>query len=1407
VTLNQAPEAGEAELSAAKRAILQARLQGRGRRAPALLPGHRTEAPLTFAQERFWFMERAGQGGSAYNIPAGLWLPPGLDEAAMQRALAEVVRRHDVLRTTFRERGDGDPVQVVAPFTGFSLPVVDLSALGADERAARVRDVANQEAAHPFQLETEPLLRARLLRLGGEGHVLLLCTHHIISDGWSLRVLFRELWTLYDAFCDGRDSPLPPLPVQFADFAAWQREQVDEHAQAAHFAYWKERLAGAPELLKLAADHPRPARPSFRGGAVPVRVAPGLVERFQVLAQEEGATLYMVVLAAFTVLLSRYGSTEDVVVGSPVAGRRRKEVEDVIGFFANTLVLRTDLSGEPTFRALVGRVRETVLGAYEHQEVQLDRVIAELRAERSQSHMPLLQVVFQLDTVEGLASGEPALRGRPVEFDYDDTRLDLALGLATHEGRLGGQMEYSTGLFERDTVLRMVQHLGRVLQQVAADPDRGIAGLDLLGEDERRRVIHEWNPAPAGYPDRRPVHLRVQAWADAAPEAPAVTCGGRTLSYRELDERACRLANRLVRLGVGPEVPVVVCLERGPELVVCLLSVLMAGGAYVPLDPTHPAERLRAMAADCGARVLLTREALRDAVPPPQGVHTILVDAEWGEIAGESAERPRRAVADENLAYLVYTSGSTGTPKGVAVHHGGLRNLCAWYAGAFALTPADRVSQLASPGFDALAFELWPCLTHGACLQIVPDEVRTGAGELRDWLVRQGTTAAWVPTPLAEPLLKLEWPDDTVLRWLHAAGDRLQGRPVAGAPFTVTNSYGPTECTVAATSGRVESGGARPPTIGTPIANTRVYVLDGRMRPLPAGIPGELFLGGVQVARGYAGRPGLTAERFLPDAFGAPGTRVYRTGDQVRWLRDGTLEFIGRLDEQVKIRGLRIELGEIEAVLRSRGDVAEAAVVVREDRPGGRRLVAYVAGSAPEDTLRDHLRKALPDYMVPGVFVFLPSLPVTPNGKVDRRALPAPEVRVPAPGAAEPRNFVEVQLIQIWEELLGVEGVGPTQSFFELGGSSLLALPLFARINGSLHCDLPVSTLFAAATVRQLADVIIQQQSAAPASASPVVPMQPHGSLPPLFCVHPADRRVVGYLNLVRRLGPDQPAFGLQDVGEDLSRPLSRIAAEHVDAVRSVQPEGPYYLAGWSFGGYVAHEMACQLEAAGHAVAFLGLLDAISPAFEHDWRPPGDLDLLLGLAGDVAAQTRRPFSIARHELVGLDPGEQLRRVAAALQAQEAAPAHFDAAALGAQCRVMRDRAASLAGYVPGRFSGPLTLFRAEEQPDTDPRLLAPFTQEERRTLGWSRFSPVPVTVHWVAGSHVTMGAEPQVAVLAQRIRDSLARAREEAGGGDGTVHLGAGTRVFPDGALAPADGVIPDAGAARGAASAGAAEP
>nr|QEO74274.1 condensation domain-containing protein [uncultured bacterium] len=1035
------------------------------------------EMPVSFAQQRLWFIDQLTPGHGLYNIPVAVRLRGALDVEALGQSVSEIIRRHEALRTSFPVV-DGQPVQVIHPAPSESLSVVDLRELSEAERDAEVRRLSSEEGARPFDLARGPLVRLSLLRLGDADHVLLCTMHHIISDGWSIGVLIRELTALYEAFSGGRPSPLPELPIQYADYAHWQRQWLESEVSEAQLAYWKKQLAGAPPLLELPTDHLRPAVQTYRGATYSFALGRELKEGLEQLSRREGATLFMTLLAAFQALLHRYTGQAEVVVGSPIANRTRVETEALIGFFVNTLVLRSDLSGDPTFKELLRRVREVTLDAYAHQDVPFERLIEELRPERDLSYSPLFQVMFVLQEPQRGSLSLGGVELELLEVDNQTAKFDLMLSVLERGGQLHASVEYSTDLFDEATVARMMSHYELLLKGVAGGAEGRISELPLLTEAERQKLLTQRDETRADYPRDRLIHQCFEGQAEKTPEAIAVRFEDETVSYRELNARANQLAHFLRRSGVGPEVRVGIAVERSVEMIVGLLAVLKAGGAYVPLDLDYPPQRVAFMLEDAQASVLLSQQHLLEHLPE-HDAEVICLDSEWGVIARESAENPAAEIQAGNLAYVIYTSGSTGRPKGVAIEHRSAVTLIYWARDTFTAERLAGVLASTSICFDLSVFEIFATLSWGGSVVLARNALQLPAlgAEANVTLVNT------VPSAMAE-LVRLKGVPASV-RTVNLAGEALTQELVEqvyqlGGVEQVWNLYGPSEDTTYSTFAVIESGAGRAPTIGRPIANTQVYLLDSAMRPVPVGLPGELFIGGDGLARGYLGRPDLTAERFLPDPFGGtPGARLYRTGDLARWRAGGELEFLGRLDHQVKVRGFRIELGEVEAALLSHQAVSEAVVVVREDAGGGKHLAAYMVAEPGRDMptvgeLRRHLVKRVPEYMVPQTFVTLPHMPLTPNGKVNRRSLAAHDAQPMRSegGYDAPRNALEERLAEIWGAVLGVERVGVNDNFFDLGGHSLTIIRILSRIREVFQVELPVQLLFEATTVAELSAII-----------------------------------------------------------------------------------------------------------------------------------------------------------------------------------------------------------------------------------------------------------------------------------------------------------------------------------------------
>jgi amino acid adenylation domain-containing protein/non-ribosomal peptide synthase protein (TIGR01720 family) len=1044
------------------------------------------ELPLSFAQQRLWFLDQMEPESPIYNIPAAVRLKGTLNVIALEKGLNELIRRHESLRTTFSTVA-GRAVQEIHPAYNLKLPVVDLTHLPEAERENEAMRLAHEEVRRSFDLAKGPLLRLQLLRLGEEDHVLVVSMHHIISDGWSVGVLIRELTALYDAFLADRPSPLPDLPIQYADFAYWQRHWLEGEEMERQLAYWKEQLGDSPPVLELPTDRPRPATQTFRGARTSFELPVELFKKLRDLSQQEDATLFMTLMAAYMTLLYRYSRQEDLCVGTPVANRSRAETESIIGFFVNTLVIRGDLSGAPSFRELLRRIRKVSLEAFAHQDVPFEKIVDALQPERDLSHSPLFQVMLVHQKSSTQTLQVPGLTLQPLQLDTGTAKFDLTLTVVEEGERLRGEFEYNTDLFEATTIERMVTHFRLLLESVVEDPARSISTIPLLTQGERDQLLTKWGRAERDWPQQLCVHRWFEKQVQRSPDSVAVAFGEERLTYRELNGRANQLARHLRKLGVGPEVVVGLCIDRSLEMMVGLLGILKAGGAYLPLDPSYPSARLAFMLEDSGVSVLITREELQARLPDHRA-RVVCLDRDQAEIETESKRNLAGHADLDHLAYVIYTSGSTGKPKGVLITHRGLTNYLNWCLSAY---PVDRGSGslVHSPlAFDATITAIFPSLLVGGTVTLLPEGI--DIEELGEALRQGGGFSLVKITPMHLDLLGQHLSSEEAAGLAAAfviGGENLTAEQIAfwqehAKDTLLFNEYGPTETVVGCVVYEVPSGwrGTRSVPIGEVIPNAWVYVLDEHMEPVPVGVPGELYIGGVGVARGYLGRPDLTAEKFVPDPFSdEPGARVYRTGDLVRYLPDGNLEFLGRLDEQVKIRGYRIEVGEIEAVLARHPDLKEVAVLAREDTPGDRRLVAYcVPQSQAQPTVSDlhqFLREELPDFMIPAAFVMLSDLPLTPNGKVDRRALPQPDGARPdlKTEFVAPRTPKEEALAKIWSDILKVDKVGVHDNFFELGGDSILSIQVIARA-AEAGMRLTPKQIFQHPTVEGLAAVAVE---------------------------------------------------------------------------------------------------------------------------------------------------------------------------------------------------------------------------------------------------------------------------------------------------------------------------------------------
>ncbi|MFY0562651.1 amino acid adenylation domain-containing protein [Archangium lansingense] len=1320
-------------------------LRARAGEAPARLPPplsrveRSTPPPMSFAQQRLWFLDQLETGSAFYNMAFALRLEGRLEASALSAALRGLVERHEVLRTRLVEV-EGEPRQLIVPEAGVALEQVSLAEVSEAEREARALALARAWLERPFDLARGPLLRAHVCTLGAEQHVLVLSMHHAVSDGWSLRVLVRELGELYAAHLEGRPAALAPLPVQYADFAAWQRGWVESGALAGQLDYWRQQLGGELPVLELPRDRPRPQRQRYRGRTLGRQASGALREALLAASQGQGVTPFMWSLAAFKALLHRLTGQEELLVGTPISGRTHADVEGLLGCFVNTLVLRAAVPGALPFRELLARVKQVCLDAYAHQDIPFEHVVEAVQPVRSTQHTPLFQTMFIYNEPGGEPERFSSLRVEPLKVETGTSTFDLTLAVTDTGHGLELEAEYDTDLFNEEVVAQWLSVYETLLEAAVRAPELRVHELPVLDAEARQRICVEWNVTPDVFPTHTNLAALLAAQAARSPEAPALSFGTSLLTYRELEARARSVARALRARGVGPEVRVGVCAERSLEMVIAVLGVIHAGGAYVPLDATHPAERLQYMLEDSGARVLLAQRRLEERLP------IMALERLWlDDVAGSEDTEPLAlpALEPEHLAYVIYTSGSTGRPKGVMLAHREVCQRLAFGQAAYPLGEGSRVLQVASLGFDPSVLEIFHALSTGAQLVLLPP------GGNRDPSViarhvdeHRVTSMELVPSMLELMLDQPLFMSSPSLRRVFVGGEAiplvLQERFLATLSVELVNTYGPTEATVDVVHWpcRMVPGMQSVP-IGKPISRSSMYIVDAHLRPVPVGVPGELLIGGAYLARGYQGRPEVTAEKFVPDPFSVePGARLYRTGDLVRYLPNGDIEFLGRTDHQVKLRGVRIELGEIESCLRAHPSIRDCVVVTHTFGPGDVRLVAYCAvrdaleGPAQaewSESLRTHLAASLPAVMVPAALVPMPALPLNASGKVDRKQLRPPEATHlgPRTAAVAPRGPVEEALASIWKQLLSVEQVGVTDDFFALGGHSLLALRMMTRVQQTLGVKLPLDTLFETPTIEALARRIEAGRSAP--EHSPLVLLREGGERPPLFWVHPVGGGVLCYEPLVRRLGRERAHYGLRSVGlQGVERPeeLAELAREYVRCVCEVRPEGPILLAGWSLGGVLAFEMARQLEARGREVALLLALDAVPDSVSEvseEWAAAE-------LAGLVSAE------------LGVSEDEARAMLAGKGQADEP---------LQHVLEELRRNLGALRRYRPGPYLGRMLLLEASEREAS----LEPALSDT-----WKAVVLGGVEHHQVAGDHYQLVREPHVDAVAEHFRRALENA-------------------------------------------------
>ncbi|WP_422824115.1 amino acid adenylation domain-containing protein, partial [Xenorhabdus entomophaga] len=1312
-------------------------------RLPEITPVSRDSAlPLSFSQHHLWFLAQFEKVSDTYHIPVIQHLRGQFDIGAWQRALNALFARHEALRSVF-VTVDGQPqVGLLPTESGLSMKKYDLR--GAPDADGELKRLCVEEFGLSFDLAQGPLIRSSLIQLADDEYVSLLILHHIIFDGWSLGILKSELSALYTAFVTGQPDPLPPLMIQYPDYAAWQRQWLSVERLQSQSDYWRTMLAGTPVLLDLPTDRPRPPLQSFIGSSLPINLDEELTKSLKRLSEQQGTTLFITILSAWAMVLSRLSGQSDLVIGTPCAGRGRQEIESLVGFFVNVLALRIDLSGTPDVTELLARVRQTTLAAQDNQDLPFEQVLEIVQPPRRLAHTPLFQVMFAWQNNEKIEWKLPALEILPVDQVFDVVKFDLELNLFEEEGRIVGSLNYATALFDQQTIERYVGYLHTVLQVMVANPQQPVREIDILSPAERRLLLGTRNATETAYSEQVCIHQLFEQQVKKTPDATAVIHQAQIFSYAELNVQANRLAHQLISLGVVPDQRVAICVTRSPAMVVALLAVLKAGGAYVPLDPAYPVDRLTYMLndaapldpvplivlADNTGRAALGEEALAKFTVLDLNALPDQPDNNQPENSQPENSQPDNnpqipALTSRHLAYVIYTSGSTGMPKGVMVEHRGLVNLTRDKISQFDIHSHSRMLQFASSGFDASVWEIMMALCGGATLDIPADTVRQDPRRLWHYLEERAVTHACLTPALLRDGADL--PEINIRPTLILGGEAPSAALIQAlhGRATLFNAYGPTESTVCATTWRCPADYTDTLIpIGCPTANTCVYLLDAGGQPVPLGAVGELYIGGDGVARGYLNRPDLTAERFLTDPFSqTPDARMYRTGDLACYLPDGNLIFIGRNDQQVKIRGFRIEPGEIEARLTEYPTVREAIVLALGDGQD-KRLVAYVVAPAEAGLatcLYSHLRALLPDYMVPAAFVRLNTFPLTPNGKLDRRALPEPDQNAFVHQAYEaPQGEVEIALAAIWRELLEVEQIGRYDNFFALGGHSLLAMRMINLAAGrGLMCTL--NDLFQFPVLAELVSKITLDPLSQPQSSA--IPVRPFGTEPPLFFV-PSGMYDYSYVfGLAQHIQSDYPIYALPwpSINEEPISTIEELAAKMITFMKAVQPEGRYRIYGYSSGGVLAYAIAQQLLNAGETVDFLGLIDTPAPhCFKQQVIKP-KLHFLVELAKQSGGEHEEEITVLHQRIDKLN----LVQFIAAAQELELYPANLRPDLIARRWEQMVNYMQMVKEYEPQALAITLHQFYATE---SYPQL--PFVTEEllpslsmEPSLGWKQVVP------------------------------------------------------------------------------------
>ncbi|MFN6487000.1 MULTISPECIES: amino acid adenylation domain-containing protein [unclassified Nostoc] len=1318
--------------------------------------------PLSFAQQRLWLLAQLQGPSASYNMPIALQLDGNLNIDALHSSLAYLLNRHDSLRMYFPTVA-GQPQVALCNLDDIEVLTVQnwqeqeaggeeiVSIFPSSPHSPNLQRFIDGYIQEPFDLNTGPLFKAKLLQLKDQKYVLLINMHHIISDGWSMGVFVRELRQVYTAFAQGETPNLAPLPIQYSDYANWQRNWLQGQVLETQINYWKNQLSNAPPLLELPTDYPRPALQSYRGDRDRYSLSPDLTLAIKTFSQQQGASLFMTLLAAFSILLSRYSRQEDLCIGSPIANRTHRQTEGLIGFFVNTLILRNQIKPEQSFIDFLQQTRQTCLDAYSHQDIPFEYLVEQLQPERSMSHNPLFQVMLALENNESPDLSLPGLDIEWLPLTYPFAKFDLALLVIESDNQLNLNWEYATDLFEKNTIQRMAEQFEVLLKGIVDCPQQPINTLPLMTAPELLQ-LQRWNQTQTDYPHDKTLVDLFEKQVDKNPHNIALVFESQQLTYEQLNQKANQIAHYLIQNHqIKPDTLIGICVERSLEMIIGVLGILKAGAAYVPIDPNYPQERIGFMLEDSGTSVLLTQSFLLEQLPLAnleKSCQVICLDEETFPEALK--ENPRPQSTPHDLAYVIYTSGSTGRPKGVMIEHQAIVNLGLSWGKAFQVQHHSRLLQFGSFSFDLSIGEIATTFVTGACLYLAKKETLLPSQILVDFLTHHKISHSFLPPSALSILPQASLPD---LKTIAVGGEACPGELVTqwGMGRCFFNCYGPTESTVTAVLALCHPNRKKPP-IGQPLFNIRIYILDAQNQPLPPGIPGELCIAGVGLARGYLNRPDLTAEKFIKIELFGKIERIYKTGDLAKWGSDGNLEYLGRIDEQIKLRGFRVELGEIESILLQHPSVKEAIVILYKTE-NNQSLIAYVTGITTDlsTQLKNHLKSRLPDYMIPAQIIVLNEFPLTPNGKVDRKSLPAPNAVIE--GLYEPpRNEVEQELAQIWSAILEHQDIGIHDNFFDLGGHSLLAIKLLNNIQQVFEQQLSLSSLFQNPTIAQLAKQLCNSE--VQHSNSDLLSLQPQGDATPLFFLPGANGYGFYFRDLAINLGTEHPVYGLETPGRDGLKPLPNSVAAHasqlIDVLRQQQAQGPYILAGYSSGCSVAFEMVSQLEQQGETVSLLAILDAGLVSKPEYFTDRTELDWIWQLIRRIEALKGVSLGL-QYDNLAAQPNDQARWELAAeyLYRNNVLPEHSTLSLLKTNMKVMKVLTLNYANYRPTHsIAAPIALFCAQEVKEIVLQELQAFSDYDLPDWGWQNYTQKPVKVISVPGNHGQMLYEPNVKLLA-----------------------------------------------------------